>query len=166
MKPLENLERSASDAGVKKIETEKKELLEGQSQEQIEKSSEQNGEISATETQQPTEKKGEAATISAPIPPALLIQQQREAQIDRILSEGLEDIYNEMSPEKKKEFREEGEKTVKKINELLGEAKVKIKKIIDLIRGWLAIIPGVNRFFLEQEAKIRADRLINLKKDF
>jgi hypothetical protein len=29
---------------------------------------------------------------------------------------------------------------------------------------WLKLLPGVNRFFLEQEAKIKTDRIIHLKK--
>jgi hypothetical protein len=37
---------------------------------------------------------------------------------------------------------------------------VSTKKIFVLIRAWLKIIPGVNRFFLEQEAKIKTDKIL------
>jgi hypothetical protein len=35
-----------------------------------------------------------------------------------------------------------------------------VKKILALIRDWLKLIPGVNRFFLEQEAKIKTDKIL------
>jgi len=70
-----------------------------------------------------------------------------------------------MTPKQQKKFKTEGEETVKKINVLLRDAKVKIKKIVDLIRRWLRNIPKVNKHFLEQEAKIKADRIVNLKKE-
>lgn len=90
--------------------------------------------------------------------------QQREKEIDKILSEGLEDIYLKMSPEKQREFKSVGEETVQLINQMMSQSKIKLQKIVDLIRGWLSIIPGVNKFFLEQEAKIRTDKILKLRK--
>ncbi|HZJ41757.1 MAG TPA: hypothetical protein VFD51_01950 [Patescibacteria group bacterium] len=56
-----------------------------------------------------------------------------------------------------------GEDTTAKINLLLNKTKIKVDKIISLIKKWLKIIPGINHFFLEQEAKIKADKIINIK---
>ncbi len=89
--------------------------------------------------------------------------QQREKQIESILANGLADLYIKMPADKQQEFKLAGEQTAHKINSLLDQAKVKIKEIIDLIRKWLLIIPGVNKFFLEQEAKIKADEVMRLK---
>ena len=36
------------------------------------------------------------------------------------------------------------------------------RKILKLIRSWLKLIPGVNKFFLEQEAKIKTDKIVDL----
>jgi len=59
---------------------------------------------------------------------------------------------------------EEGlEQTAFKIRELMRGAHVKIKKIFRLIIEWLRMLPGVNIFFLEQEAKIKADKILALK---
>jgi hypothetical protein len=33
---------------------------------------------------------------------------------------------------------------------------------LKLIREWLLIIPGVNKYFLEQEAKIKTDKIQQL----
>ncbi len=89
--------------------------------------------------------------------------QQREKQIESILANGLADLYVKMPADKQQEFKLAGEQTARKINSLLDQAKIKIKEIIDLIRKWLLIIPGVNKFFLEQEAKIKADEIMRIK---
>jgi len=98
-----------------------------------------------------------AAYKSRPVTPA---EEERKKRIEKILEKDLEDIYIKMSPEKQKEFRLAGEETSRKINLLLGQGRVRVKKIIDLIRKWLSLIPGVNKFFLEQEAKIKTDEII------
>lgn len=94
---------------------------------------------------------------------ALTAQKQRAAAIDTILAEGLSEIFLHMKPEEQKIFQKKGEETVNKINELLNQTKVKINTIVSLIRKWLSLIKGINKFFLEQEVKIKADKIIRLK---
>ncbi len=89
--------------------------------------------------------------------------QRREKEIDNFLSDGLSETFLAMSPAKQKIFKEEGEKTAKKINILLDATKINIGKIINLIRRWLSLITGANRFFLDQEAKIKTDKIIKMK---
>lgn len=94
-------------------------------------------------------------------PAAVPVQMDRlEEEIDDILEEDLKELYVAMPPQKQAEFREKGEETRSKIRQLVDAAKVNAKKIFALIRGWLKIIPGVNRFFLEQEAKIKTDKIL------
>ncbi|NCF74936.1 MAG: hypothetical protein GWO87_00390 [Xanthomonadaceae bacterium] len=85
-------------------------------------------------------------------------------EIENILSQGLENIYNGLPSKKQLEVKKKGEETALKISLLLQRTKVKVKNIIKLIKNWLKAIPGINKFFLEQEAKIKTDRLLNLKK--
>jgi len=93
-------------------------------------------------------------------------QKKRAVAIDNILAEGLNDIFLKMNTKEQKAFKLKGEETVMKINELLSHAKVKVNKIIALIRDWLKLIPGINKFFLEQETKIKADKIIKIKDKF
>ena len=86
------------------------------------------------------------------------------AEIGNILEKDLEDIYFNLSPEKQAEFKNKGEETAKKISLALQKTKIKVNQIISLIKDWLKIIPGINKFFLEQEAKIKADEIIKMKK--
>lgn len=105
-----------------------------------------------------------ATDASAPVSATPLAPEvERAAEIERILEDDLATTYFNLPEDKKEEFRVQGEKTAWAINQLLSATKVKVKKIISLIRNWLLIIPGVNKFFLEQEAKIKADKIIKLK---
>ncbi|MFZ6035844.1 MAG: hypothetical protein ACOYUK_01765 [Patescibacteria group bacterium] len=102
-------------------------------------------------------------------PPAPPVQTQPVSKdpqvehIENILAEHLEGIFVNMSPQEQMAFKVKGEETATKINVLLQETKIKVRSILDLIREWLQLIPGVNRFFVEQEAKIKTDRLLNLR---
>lgn len=98
-------------------------------------------------------------TVVMPLKKSLLL-----ADIENVLEEGLVQFYKELTPRQKSQFKTEGERTARKIEELLRRAKVAVIEIIRLIRSWLRMIPGVNVFFLEQEAKIKAERIIALKK--
>ena len=93
-------------------------------------------------------------------------QQQRAVAIDVILSAGLNEIFLHLKAEEQQAFKKKGEETVTKINELLNKIKLKISTIINLIRDWLKLIPGVNKFFLEQEAKIKANQILKIKDKF
>ena len=85
-------------------------------------------------------------------------------KIEKILESGLNDSYSRLSPIAKQEFKLRGEQAAFKINELLKHTHVKAKKIVRLILDWLKMLPGINRFFLEQEAKIKTDQILSLKK--
>lgn len=95
----------------------------------------------------------------APIPSA---KDEITLKIEKIMEDGLGDAYSRLSPIAKQEFKIKGEETATAIRELLQSAHVKIKKIVRLIIAWLRILPGINKFFLEQEAKIKTDRIIEL----
>lgn len=93
-------------------------------------------------------------------PPKTVLQRQ----IEKILSEDLAEVYNSMDEQHKKEFREEGERVSSGIEQLLKQAKVKVREIMHLIKKWLGKIPGVNKFFMIQEAKIKTDKILTLRK--
>ena len=95
-----------------------------------------------------------------PIKDAVMIK------IEKIMEEGLNDSYQRLSPVAKQEFKLKGEQTAVQIRDLLKSAHVKIKKILRLILDWLRMLPGINHFFLEQEAKIKTDKIIALKNRF
>jgi len=100
---------------------------------------------------------------SAPLATPVAIASQKDVltkQIESILEEDVMDLYLSMTPQDQQVFKTKGEETLSKIRVLLTKTKVNAKKIFQLIREWLKMIPGVNRFFLEQEAKIKTDKIL------
>ncbi|MDD4900761.1 MAG: hypothetical protein PHS62_01450 [Patescibacteria group bacterium] len=107
---------------------------------------------------------GSAAPASiGPVTGIMAPQAKQQKQIEKVLASGLDDIYLSLTPEKQEQFKRAGEETAGKINKLLSKTKVKLGAIVKLIRKWLSLIPGVSKYFLEQEAKIKADEIIKLK---
>ncbi len=94
-----------------------------------------------------------------PVSPADPLTQR----VQSILEEDLTDVYLGMNSQDQLAFKQKGEETLSKIRVLLNQTKVNAKKIFQLIREWLKLIPGVNRFFLEQEAKIKTDKILFTK---
>ncbi|PJA47502.1 hypothetical protein CO172_01045 [Candidatus Uhrbacteria bacterium CG_4_9_14_3_um_filter_36_7] len=85
-------------------------------------------------------------------------------EIESILEENITDLFLKMNPQEQRIFKEKGEETASRIRALVSGTKINAYKILSFIRQWLQLIPGVNRFFLEQEAKIKTDKIIASKK--
>lgn len=95
-------------------------------------------------------------------PAAFLDSMEREKylNIEGILEEDLNDIYVKLSPQDQLKFKQKGEETAIAIFKMIYyKTKIKIKKIINLIKKWLKLIPGINKYFLEQEVKIKTDKI-------
>jgi hypothetical protein len=110
--------------------------------------------------QKPVKKLGHVAQTTAMQP----VEAKSEflIQVENFLAEDLGDIYNRMEQNQRQIFKLKGEEVARKIEEMAAKGKMRIKKIVALIKEWLKIIPGVNRFFLEQEAKIKGDKIIGM----
>jgi hypothetical protein len=85
-----------------------------------------------------------------------------QRQIEGVLAEGLEELYRALNPVEQEKFRKTGEVTAVKISLLLQKVKIKVSEILKLIRVWLSTIPGVNKYFIEQTSKIKADKIFKL----
>lgn len=139
----------------------------------VEKASEQLKEVHERPESQPepykeTSKEVMEQPSSAPISAAvrqlpISAEEQRLQEIESVLSDGLQDIYKSLPPNEQQRFKIEGEKAAKEIAGLLLQVRVKVQQIINVIRRWLLVMPGVNKFFIEQEAKIKAEHLLILR---
>ncbi|MFZ2682207.1 MAG: hypothetical protein WAZ14_03895 [Patescibacteria group bacterium] len=102
------------------------------------------------------------STISASDPqPTEIAKDPSLTEIENILSENLGDIYSQLPESKREAFRVKGEEIAKTVQTMLQGAKVKTHKILQLVSSWLGMIPGVNLYFLRQEAKIKLDKLLD-----
>ncbi len=84
--------------------------------------------------------------------------------IENILAEGLQEFFLSLTPQAQYEFKVAGEATAQKIQVAIRNKATRIKDIVHLIIGWLKSLPGVNKFFIEQEAKIKADKIMRYYK--
>lgn len=84
-------------------------------------------------------------------------------QIEKIMEAGLSDAFAELSVVQRQEFKIKGEEVAWEIRNILRHTHVKVKKIFKLIFEWLKMLPGINKFFLEKEAKIKTDRIMAIK---
>lgn len=120
----------------------------------------------------------EAAVERDPAQEAALAQRRQEAEraaratremkdpllvrIEAILSEGLSDEYATLSPEKKKAFKEEGERLSTWLHSALATGTVTAHEVLTRLEAWLLVIEGKDRAspWLLQEAYIRARRVM------
>lgn len=85
---------------------------------------------------------------------------ERLIEIEKIMSDGLADLYAALTPEAKATVKLEGEKAANRIEKLIESGKAAGKKVLDVLRTWLHKIPGVNAYFLEQESKRKTDKIM------
>lgn len=95
-----------------------------------------------------------AATTAQPI------KSKTIEKVEEVLSERLDKVYYAMNEAKQAEFKEEGEKTARLIDDMVVGFRAQAKKVLELIKQWLMIIPGVNKFFIEQESKIKTQKIM------
>lgn len=91
------------------------------------------------------------------------VKDQLTVDIEKIMEEDLKDAFRELDTIQKEEFKIKGEETALNIRNVMRQTKIKAKAIIRLLIRWLKMLPGVNRFFIEQEAKIKADKIMALR---
>lgn len=102
----------------------------------------------------------DAPTVAAPV--AAVPKDPAVRAVENILEEDLGDAFHKMTPELQAKFRKEGERITAVIVMMVRTAKVNARVVLKLIATWLKLIPGVNHFFLAQEAKIKTDKILKL----
>jgi len=85
--------------------------------------------------------------------------------IETVLEEDLDELYEKLPKSQRAEFKKQGEILTGRIEKMLQSAKLNLKRIQQMIKQWLLMIPGVNKFFLEQEAKIKTDKIVAIKEE-
>lgn len=154
---LLKVEKSAVEtgAGVEAQETqgETKETLETRESGSVEKTPEQKKE---QELLQQAEQLAPSVSQPPPVPKDPVV-----VDIENILADSFGEIYLGLPEDKRPIFKQKGEEVATAIKQLIDSGKVKTKSILDLIRDWLKLVPGINKFFLEQEAKIKTDEVMN-----
>lgn len=80
--------------------------------------------------------------------------------VEGILSDGLGEVYKALPKDRQLVFRQKGEEIANKITDMIIYGKAKAKEVWKLVMEWLGSLPGINKYFLEQEMKIKTDRVM------
>lgn len=81
-------------------------------------------------------------------------------QVEALLSEGLQQLYLSLPEGRRTAFKQKGEHIANTITDMIVYGKAKVKEIWLLITSWLGTISGVNKYYVEQEIKIKTDRIM------
>lgn len=101
---------------------------------------------------------------SVPAPQAVIAAPPKSPElvrVEQVLEEDLADAFVRLSPADQLKFKRAGEQTAMQIVALIARGKATVRKVVALLVKWLKLLPGVNRYFIEQEAKIKADKIIH-----
>jgi hypothetical protein len=99
---------------------------------------------------------------SAVTPPPPVAKDDELVKVERILEDGMWEVYVSLPENARVAFKQKGEETAAAIRILIAKAHIRANRIHDLVHKWLGKIPGVNEFFLMQESKIKTDQFISL----
>ncbi len=91
-----------------------------------------------------------------------VVKDETLIRVEKIMEKDLGSFYTTMPPAAQTLFKKKGEEAANEISAMVRNFKVKAGKVLKLIRDWLHTIPGVNRYFLEQEAKIKTDNIMEM----
>ncbi|MCI0479664.1 hypothetical protein L0Y59_03910 [Candidatus Uhrbacteria bacterium] len=128
--------------------------------EQMPESKETFLEVEQTSPERPPQPTSSTETARARADAAPRTKDDVTVHVEKIMEEGLGTLYASLPDTAKPLFRSKGEEAAIEIAEMVSSFKVKVARVLRLIRDWLLTIPKANRYFLEQEAKIKTDRII------
>lgn len=80
--------------------------------------------------------------------------------VEQILEKDLGELYASLPDNAKPIFKQKGEEVSTQISTMVQTFRVEAARVVRLIRDWLLTIPNVNKHFLEQEAKIKTDAIL------
>lgn len=129
--------------------------------EQVATESSQDDFLHAETEETPPEQEAAASTTVAT--PATIVKDDVMKEVEKILEDGLGDYFHTLPADAQKRFEKKGEEVAVQVAVMVRGFTVEVKRVLRLIRDWLLTVPGVNKFFLEQEAKIKTDRILALE---
>ena len=147
---------AADDVAVAEREALKEMTAESQQEGFLEQAIE--AEEAPTTTINPAAPIGQAPTVAA----EPVTKDEITLEVERILEEGLGDYVPDMPEEARQRFLKKGGEVAAQLSIAVRTLNVQVAIVVELIKEWLMTIPGVNRYFIEQESKIKTDLLVQL----
>jgi len=105
-----------------------------------------------------------ATTVTA-APSAVAGKDEVVIEVEKILEDGIGPYFSSLPEDARPLFKKKGEEVAGQLSEMVRTFHFNLRRAYQLITDWLKTIPGVNKFFLEQEAKIKTDRILALMEE-
>ncbi|MCC6563413.1 hypothetical protein IT087_00805 [Candidatus Uhrbacteria bacterium] len=118
---------------------------------------EQAQEPAPTTTVVPGSNQHAAAQITEEVP-----KDEITVEVEKILEYGLGDYIPDMPEEARQRFLKKGGEVAAQLSTMVHTLNVQVTLVVTLIKEWLLTIPGVNRYYIEQESKIKTDQIVEL----
>lgn len=118
---------------------------------------EQAQEAAPTTTVVPASNQQAAAQITEEVP-----KDNVTVEVEKILEYGLGDYIPDMPEEARERFLKKGGEVAAQVSTMVHTLNVQVNLVVTLIKEWLLTIPGVNRYYIEQESKIKTDQIVEL----
>lgn len=91
-----------------------------------------------------------------------VVKDEVTIEVEKILEYGLGDYIPDMPDEARERFLKKGGEVAAQLSVMVRTLNVQVSLVVGLIKEWLLTIPGVNRYYIEQEAKIKTDQIVEL----
>lgn len=82
--------------------------------------------------------------------------------VEQALETGLGEMVDRLPDAAKERFTAKGKEIAMQLTKSIYAGVPQSRMVVDLVKAWLLTLPSVNKYFLEQEAKIRTDAIITL----
>ena len=106
-----------------------------------------------------------ASSAPAPVARPVVVEKSplRENIEAALADEQLQRIYAGLPPATQGKFRDAGEALAVRLEQMLTTGKFELRVAHGGIKSWLSVIPRTNRFYLDQEAKVKTDSILALR---
>jgi hypothetical protein len=74
------------------------------------------------------------------------------------------DIFFSLDEKHQQIFKQKGEEATSKILTLISSTKATLNAVFSIIKSWLVSIPNINKYFIEKESRIKADKILEINK--
>ncbi len=165
--PIKSPFETTEIVGAPELDTETDIEADERAYEQLPESKEHFLEEEHTEAQRTAKKiEGSLAKHAAPAraqapAPAPIVRDEVTLRVEKILEEGMGELYAGLPDSAKPVFKKKGEEAASQIAVMARSLKLEVAKVLRLIYDWLLVVPKANKFYLEQQAKIKTDALLD-----
>lgn len=99
-------------------------------------------------------------SLTTPVVASLTDADLLRRRIEDILAEGLAKTFQALPPATQAQFKVVGEQTAVRITNEVRHRTPRLERLINAVTAWLRLIPNLNPYYLEQEAKMKVEKIL------